>query len=51
VNLKLNRDKCKFLLSELPYIGHIITDKGVKPDPNKIKAIKQMEAPKNSEGV
>ena len=36
VNLKLNREKCKFLMDSLPYIGHILTKEGVRPDPNKV---------------
>jgi len=51
VNLKLNKEKCKFLLEELPYIGHLISDKGVRPDPKKISALKEMDTPKNSDGV
>ena len=51
VNLKLNKDKCKFLLDELPYIGHLITKAGVKPDPGKIAAITDMKAPANGDGV
>lgn len=51
VNLKLNKDKCKFLLDTLPYIGHLVTKDGVKPDPSKIEAITAMPAPTNSDGV
>ena len=51
VNLKLNKEKCKFLLDELPYIGHVITKEGVKPDPGKIQAITQMKPPVDSEGI
>ncbi|PIK50415.1 hypothetical protein BSL78_12654 [Apostichopus japonicus] len=29
--LKLNLDKCKFKVDEVPYIGHILTSDGVKP--------------------
>jgi len=36
VNLKLNKEKCTFLLIEPPYICHLITKDGVKGDPNKI---------------
>jgi len=38
-NLKLNKHKCRFLLSELQYIGHIISSEGVKKDPRKTSAI------------
>ena len=36
--LKLNKKKCRFHMTELPYIGHIITSEGVKPDPKKVCA-------------
>lgn len=49
--LRLNKAKCRFLMTELPYIGHVLTPEGVKPDPNKISAIRGMVEPKDSEGV
>jgi hypothetical protein len=38
-NLKLPPDKCKFLHKEVNYLGHIITEKGVLPDPGKVSVI------------
>ena len=32
-NLSLQPEKCEFLSKEIPYLGHIISDKGVKLDP------------------
>jgi hypothetical protein len=32
-------------------MGHIVSDQGLKPDPNKIKAILNMPAPRGKEGV
>ena len=49
--LKLNKKKCRFHMTELPYIGHVLTSEGVKPDPKKVSAIKDMEAPRISEDV
>ena len=43
--LTLNRDKCVFLKTELSYIGHLLTSDGVKPDPNKASAIRNMPPP------
>ena len=51
VNLKLNKEKCKFLLDALPYIGHVVTKEGVKADPNKLRAITQMRHPTDSDGI
>jgi hypothetical protein len=30
---------------EMPYIGHLLTAEGVKPDPERIAAITKMEKP------
>ncbi|KAK7098079.1 hypothetical protein V1264_004963 [Littorina saxatilis] len=38
--LKLNREKCKFKKTEVKYFGHIISEHGVRPDPEKVKAIR-----------
>jgi len=32
-NLFLQPDKCEFLKREVIYLGHIITENGVRPDP------------------
>ena len=31
--------KCEFLRKEVNYLGHQITETGVKPDPQKVVAI------------
>lgn len=46
-NLKLQPEKCQFMHKEIAYLGHIISTEGVKPDPNKIRAITEFPAPKN----
>ena len=38
--------KCEFGRSSIAYLGHIITDKGVAVDPEKIEAIRQWPPPK-----
>ncbi|CAK1595263.1 unnamed protein product [Parnassius mnemosyne] len=45
-NLKLQPDKCKFLRKEVSYLGHIITNEGVKPNPKKTKAVRQFPQPR-----
>lgn len=47
-NIKVNFKKCKFFVSELPYLGHVITDKGLLPNPEKISTIQAAPIPKNS---
>ncbi|PIK48383.1 hypothetical protein BSL78_14743 [Apostichopus japonicus] len=46
-NLKLNKDKCKIGLTEIKYIGHILTKDGMKPDPDKIEAVTQLPKPES----
>ncbi len=35
VGLQLNQNKCKFRLTEVSYVGHLITDQGIKPNPEQ----------------
>lgn len=51
VNLKLNLSKCRFEQSELKYLGHIIGQGIIKPDPAKIRAIIDMPVPKCAEDL
>lgn len=46
-NVKLNLEKSEFFKSEVEYLGHLLTDEGLKPCENKVKAIKEAPAPKN----
>ena len=46
-DLKLKREKCEFFQAEIYYLGHVLTGKGIKPNPGKVKAITEMPAPKN----
>ena len=33
VNLKLNKDKCNFKCTSIPFFGEVISRRGVQPDP------------------
>ncbi|KAL4135886.1 hypothetical protein QTP88_007468 [Uroleucon formosanum] len=46
-NLRLQPSKCQFLRREVVYLGHLITDSGVKPDPAKISCVKEHPVPRN----
>ncbi|KAK3754332.1 hypothetical protein QZH41_003209 [Actinostola sp. cb2023] len=46
-NITLNKEKCQFRKSEITFLGHIVGRDGVKPDPNKVSAVVNMEAPQN----
>ena len=50
-NLKLNKDKLKLKLREVKFIGHLITNQGLKPDPEKIRAVMEMPKPTDVSGV
>ena len=39
--------KCSFFQQEVDYLGHIVGINGVKPNPTKIKAIKEWKQLKN----
>ena len=47
INLKLKWDKCKFKVNEVGYVGHLLTAEGLKPDPEKVRAIVEMKIPEN----
>ena len=38
VNLKLNKDKCHFRCTSIPFFGEVVSREGVQPDPQKVKA-------------
>ena len=45
--LKINPDKCHFGAHSLQFLGHIISDQGILPDPTKIEAVKNYPQPQN----
>ena len=38
--LKLHPRKCKFAVQEVHYLGHVLTPEGIKPNTDKVEAIK-----------
>ena len=50
-NLKLKHSKCKFAQSEVKFLGHILSETGVRPNPQKLDIIKNYPAPKNVKQV
>ncbi|XP_060070555.1 uncharacterized protein K02A2.6-like [Ylistrum balloti] len=49
--LKLNKDKLKLRRKEVKFVGHLITADGLKPDPEKVKAVSEMPDPTDIAGV
>ena len=50
-NIKLNKDKTLFSQQEVLFFGHILSSKGIRADPEKIKAIRELPPPKNREDL
>ncbi|KAL4084392.1 hypothetical protein QTP88_028215 [Uroleucon formosanum] len=44
-NLKIQPTKCEFLKQQCMYLGHIISENGIQPDPEKIKSVLQFPIP------
>ena len=50
-NLKLQPSKCSFMRKEVNYLGHVITDKGVRPNPQKIECVVKFPTPTNAKEI
>lgn len=48
VNIKVNYKKCKFFVEQLPYLGHILTEQGLLPNPEKVQTIQEAKSPTNT---
>ena len=46
---KLYKDKSQITLKQISYIGHVLGEDGIKPDPQKVRAISEMERPNSKE--
>ena len=44
--IKLNLEKCQFMVSEVKYFGHVKSVDGIKPDPQKIQGLHDFPTPK-----
>ena len=45
--LKPNPEKCQFFRAELKYLGHIVDKDGLRTDPEKVAAIRNLSPPKD----
>ncbi|KAI5721603.1 hypothetical protein M8J77_022863 [Diaphorina citri] len=45
-NMKIQLDKSEFFKTETAYLGHVISNEGVRPSPEKIKCIEKFPIPK-----
>lgn len=51
INCKLNPEKAVICEQEVKFYGNIISVQGLKPDPKKVTAIKEMPAPKDKKDL
>ncbi|KAK2716831.1 hypothetical protein QYM36_007097 [Artemia franciscana] len=47
--IRFNSEKCEFSKDKVKYFGYIISRDGIKPDPEKIRAIQDMPSPQSKE--
>ena len=47
----LNEEKCHFSQKSIEFLGNLIDDSGVHPDPEKVKAIVARKSPSNVTNV
>ena len=45
--LKLKGSKCEFFRNRVQYLGHVVSEKGVETDPEKVKVLKERRTPKS----
>ena len=45
--VRLKKSKCHFMLSSIEYLGHKISEKGIQPTEEKVRAIVKAPAPNN----
>ena len=46
-NLKLKPSKCEFFMREVKYLGHVVSEDGIRTDPDKTEALKTWPVPHN----
>ena len=49
--LKLRSEKCHFVQKAVKYLGHVVSDKGICPDPAKTDVVANYPIPKNAKEV
>ena len=49
--ITFNREKCQFGMKQIEFFGHVFSKDGLKPSPDKVKAVKECGVPENKETV
>ena len=47
--LKLKKEKCKFMKREVKYLGFFLSNRGLRPNPEKIRPIVEAQKPSQPE--
>ena len=47
LGMTLNSEKCQFAQSSVKFLGHVVDSSGIRPDPSKVSAIRNVPAPEN----
>ena len=51
INLKLNPEKCVFVVPSGKLLGYFVSHRGIEANPDKTKAIEQIQAPRTVKDV
>ena len=51
MGMKLNVSKCSFAMTEIKFLGHVLSEKGVRPDKKNVEAVRNMPMPKSVKQV
>ena len=51
INLKLSPKKCEFFKRKVKYVGNIVSEHGIEPDPDKIDKVQNWPTPTNPDEV
>lgn len=49
--LELRIDKCSFLQNEIEFVGYLVSEKGIKPTKEGVKAVQKIPVPRNIKEV
>lgn len=47
-NVKVNTEKCVWFVSKVKYLGHTLSERGIEANVDKVRAIRDAPAPKNT---
>ena len=47
----MKREKCSFFKKHIQYLGHLVSEKGFKLLPEKLKSMRNMPAPRTAKEV